>query len=142
MTLIARILHELGGLLSASETSFSHTQVPAHALASIIQNLLKKRITGRTAKLLLSMAFDGDTRDIDLIISQESLELRSLADEEYEKMARSLVSENEKMAQKIRSSGQMGKLQWFVGQMMRQGEGRVEAGKAEAMLKRILELDD
>lgn len=135
-----RTLHELGGLLSASETSFSDAQVPADALAIIIQNLLQKRITGRTAKQLLSIAFDGDTRDINLIIKEQNLELRSLTDHEYEDMAQGLMSSNQEMAEKIRSGGQMGKLQWFVGQMMRQGEGKVEAGKAKATLKRLLEL--
>ena len=87
------------------------------------------------------MAFDGDTRDINLIIKEETLELRGLTDQEYEEMARGLVCENEEMAEKIRSGGQMGKLQWFVGQMMRQGEGKVEAVKAEAILKRLFKLD-
>ncbi|MCJ1246637.1 hypothetical protein MMC30_003846 [Trapelia coarctata] len=132
-------LHELGGLLSASEKAFSPDIVPAEALASIVWNLLRNRITGRTAKQLLSMVFEGDTRAVYTIIEEESLRLHPLSAEEYQNMAENVISENPQMAEKVKK-GQTGKLQFFVGQMMRQGEGRVEAVKAEAILRQLLGL--
>jgi len=132
-------LHELGGLLSASEKAFSPDIVPAEALASIIRNLLGSRITGRTAKQLLSMVFEGDPRTVHTIIDEENLRLHPLTAEEYQGMAETVISENSQMAEKVKK-GQTGKLQFFVGQMMRQGEGRVEAVKAEAILRQLLGL--
>lgn len=132
-------MHELGGLLSASEKAFSPDIVPAEALASIIRNLLGSRITGRTAKQLLSMVFEGDPRTVHTIIDEENLRLHPLTAEEYQGMAETVISENSQMAEKVKK-GQTGKLQFFVGQMMRQGEGRVEAVKAEAILRQLLGL--
>ena len=133
-------MHELGGLLSASEKAFSPDTVPADALASIVWNLSGKRITGRTAKQLLATVFEGDLRAVDVIIEEENLRLHPLTAEEYRGMAEEVVSGNPQMAEKVKE-GQRGKLQFFVGQMMRQGEGRVEAVKAEAVLRRLLGLD-
>lgn len=132
-------MHELGGLLSASEKAFSPDIVPAEALASIIRNLLGSRITGRTAKQLLSMVFEGDTRTVYTIIDEENLRLHPLTAEEYQGMAETVILKNSEMAEKVKK-GQTGKLQFFVGQMMRQGEGRVEAVKAEAILRQLLGL--
>lgn len=137
-----RVIHELGGLLSGSNSTFSSNQVPVPALASIISNLLQGRITGRTAKQLLSVVFDGDTRDVDAIISEENLRLETLSPEEYDVLAQKLLSENPDMVAKIQAKGQVGKLQFFVGQMMRMGRGKVEARKAEGVLRRLLKLKD
>lgn len=133
-------MHELGGLLSASEKAFSLDTVPADALASIVWNLFGKRITGRTAKQLLATVFEGDGRAVDVIIEEENLRLHPLTAEEYRDMAAKVLSGNSQMAEKVRE-GQRGKLQFFVGQMMRQGEGRVEAVKAEAVLRQLSGLD-
>lgn len=138
---MSRILHELGGLFSASETAFSADIVPAQALASIVSNLLDRRITGRTAKKLLSMVFEGDTRTVYGIIDEENLRLHPLTAGEYLDMAGEVISRSPQMAEKVKK-GQLGKLQFLVGQMMREGEGRVEATKAEAVLRRLLGLDD
>ena len=110
-------------------------------MALIVENLLKNRITGRSAKLLLSKVFNGDSRDIDTIITEEDLQLEILSVHDYEMMAQSLLAENPDMVEKIRSGKQIGKIQWFVGQMMRLGKGKVEAKKAEAILKELLRID-
>ena len=140
MLTMGRILHEIGGLLSASGTHFLESRISAGTLASIIRNLQQGRITGRTAKHLLSRVFEGDERKVEEIIQAENLELRGLTDEEYKNMAQQLLGQNSAMADKIRTSGQLGKLQWFIGRMMRAGEGKVEAVKAETVLKQLLGL--
>lgn len=135
-----RVLHELGGLLSASERPFSENEVSATSMASIIGNLIEGRITGRTAKQLLVTTFDGDSRDINTIIAEENLTLEALPREKYLELAQELIKENEKMVQQIKMKGHHKKINWFVGQMMRQGEGKIEASRAEAILKEILGL--
>lgn len=109
-------------------------------MASIIGNLIEGRIIGRTAKQLLVTAFDGDPRDIDTIISEENLALEALPREKYLELAQELIRDNDKMVQQIKVKGHHKKLNWFVGQMMRKGEGKIEASKAEAILKEILRL--
>ncbi|KAL2057704.1 hypothetical protein ABVK25_002088 [Lepraria finkii] len=135
------VLHEMGGLLSAAATPFSPKLVPPETMADILANLHDDRITGTTAKQLLAMVFNGDKRVINTIIKAENLELQHLSRDEYLAMAQTLIDKNAEKVQQIQQKRQMGKLMWFVGQMMRRGEGKVEANKAEATLKELLGLD-
>ena len=86
------------------------------------------------------MVFDGDSRSVDTIIEEENLTLRGLPDEKYIEMATELVndSNNQRMVLDIREKGRMGKLQWFVGQIMRMGKGQAEAERAERVLKDVI----
>lgn len=136
-----RVLHELGGLLSTSNATFSMDLVPVNTMVEILSNLNKGQITGTTAKRLLSMVFDGDHRAIDTILDEENLRFQTLSRAEYVAMAARLILENEAKANQIQEKRQYGKLQYFIGQMMRRGEGKVEAGKAEKVLKELLGLD-
>ena len=136
-----RVLHELGGRLSASDTAFADNKVTPMAMASIISNLIAERITGRTAKQLLSIVFDGEPRDIETIIRDENLEFVRLSHQEYLALAQSLIDENDGRVQQVKQKGQLGKLKWFIGQMMRKAEGKIEADKAEAILRELLGLE-
>ena len=107
---------------------------------SILQNLDEGKITGSTAKRLLAMIFDGDKRDVNTIIEEDDLSLQHLSREEYIMMAQALLDKDPKTVEKIQNGKQLGKLKFFVGQMMRQGSGKVEAQKAEAVLKELLGL--
>ena len=110
-------------------------------MVSILQNLDEGKITGSTAKRLLAMVFDGDKREVNTIIDQDNLSLQRLSREEYIMMAQALLDEDPKKVEQIQKGKQLGKLKFFVGQMMRQGSGRVEAQKAEAVLKELLDLE-
>ena len=110
-------------------------------MTCILSNLDKGKITGTTAKRLLSKVFDGDERPVDTIIEQEDLRLQPLPRDEYLAIAKELLASNESKVQQIQQKKQLGKLQFFVGQMMRRGEGKMEAGKAEAILKELLGLN-
>lgn len=110
-------------------------------MVSILQNLDKGKITRSTAKNLLAMVFEGDERDVNTIIEQADLSLQRLSWEEYIIMAQALLDKDPKKVEQIQKGKQLGKLQYFVGQMMRQGSGKVEAQKAEAVLKELLGLE-
>jgi aspartyl-tRNA(Asn)/glutamyl-tRNA(Gln) amidotransferase subunit B len=134
-----RVLMELGALFKNEE--WSPDKVSSEQLASIIAHLLRKEITGSTAKRLLSMKFDADTRPVEQIIADEDLFLRPLTREEYLRLAQDLVKEKPTMARDIVDKRQLGKIKWFVGQMMaRSAEGTVEPATAEAVLKEVLHL--
>lgn len=133
-----RVIHELGGLFSKSKIAFSDDRVSATAMASILRNLTAERITGRTAKMLLALSFDGDSRTVNNIIESEDLELVHLSQEQYLSLAQGILDENSEMVEQIQNKGQLGKIHWFVGQMMQKGQGKVTAGKAEATLTELL----
>ena len=109
-------------------------------MVSILQNLDQGKITGSTAKKILAMLFDGDEREVNTIIEQDDLSLQRLSREEYILMAQALLNKEPKKVEQIQKRKHFGKLQFFVGQMMRQGSGKVEAQKAEAVLKELLDL--
>ncbi|CAG7985455.1 unnamed protein product [Penicillium salamii] len=133
------VLHELGGLLTKSDRAWDAEIVPAQSLAHLIDQLQRKRITGPTAKLVLATIFDGDRRPVSQILEEENLLLRPLSRDEYVALAQSVMALNPQMIEQIRSKNQLGKLGWFVGQMMRTGEkGRVEAPKAEEILRELI----
>lgn len=113
----------------------------AASMASIVKYLLENRITGRSAKQLLAMIFDGEPRDIEAIIREENMELRHLSREEYILLAQELIRKHTEVVQQIKTKRHGGKVKWFVGQMMRNGNGTVEASKAEAILKELLGLE-
>ncbi|KAL5357732.1 B subunit of glutamyl-tRNA amidotransferase [Aspergillus floccosus] len=133
------VLHELGGLLTKADLPWDAQRVPAESLAQLVDQVQRKRITGPTAKQVLAMVFDGDPRPIPQLLEEENLLLRPLSREEYIALAEAAISQNPQMVEQIRSKNQLGKLGWFVGQMMRMGEkGRVEAPKADAILRELI----
>lgn len=130
---------ELGAFFKTEE--WSDTRVPSDQLASIIVHLLRKQITGRTAKLLLSMKFEGDSRSIEQIIADEDMLLRPLSRQEYVTMAQKLLEEKPDVVKDIVEKGRPQKVMFFVGQMMARGaEGTVEPGTAEEVLRELLHL--
>lgn len=89
------------------------------------------------------MKYGGDIRDVNVIIDQDRLRLVPMTKEDYVALAQGLLDDNDHMVRQIIKKGQIGKIHWFVGQMIRKGdEGRVEAEKAEAVLKELLEIRD
>lgn len=107
-------------------------------MAAIVSNLVEGRITGTIAKDLLVKTFKGDPRDINTVIVEEDLGFQSLPRKFYEKMARKLIKEKPELVQQIQKNGKLGKIQWFVGQMMRRAQGKMEPRRAEAILKELL----
>lgn len=134
-----RVLMELGALFKNDD--WSKTRVPSEQLASIIAYLLRKQITGRTAKLLLAMKYQGEDRSVEQIIVDEDMLLHPLSREEYVAMAQQLLVERSDVVKDITEKKRHQKVKWFVGQMMARGaEGTVEPATAEAVLRELLQL--
>ncbi|KAJ4303394.1 hypothetical protein N0V90_002287 [Kalmusia sp. IMI 367209] len=133
------VLMELGALFKNEE--WSSTRVRADQLAIIIAHILRKQITGSTAKRLLLVKFEGDSRAVDQIIADEDLLLRPLTHDEYVDFAQQLLAEKSSIAKEIVEKQRHQKIKWFVGQMMaRSAEGTVEPATAEAVLRELLHL--
>lgn len=132
---------ELGSLFKDEE--WSAERILPDVLVSIVQQLLDKRITSRSAKKLLAEKFEGDERDINQLIQDYNMQLRPLSPEEYRSLAQSLLDEKPDMVTDIVEKGQEKKIKWFVGQMMaRSPEGTVEADDAERTLQKLLPKKD
>ena len=133
------VLHELGGLLTKTDQAWDAKVVPVRSLADIVDHLDRKLITGSTAKEVLAAVFEGDRRPVPQLLVEDNLLLRPLSREDYLALAEAAMAQNPQMVEQIRSKHQLGKLGWFIGQMMRTGEkGRVEARKAEEILRELI----
>ncbi|KAF2862238.1 hypothetical protein K470DRAFT_17789 [Piedraia hortae CBS 480.64] len=137
------ILHEIGGLLTASALSWAKQPVTARELADVLSNSSNKQITARAAKQLLATLFDipnGSPRpSVEQLIDAGNLRLRPLSDDEYVQLARTIMDQNPQMVAAVRDKGQKGKIMWFVGQMVRTGEeGTVEPEKAKMVVEKLL----
>ncbi|KAI9771427.1 MAG: hypothetical protein M1840_002047 [Geoglossum simile] len=133
------VLHELGGLLATSGTLWEDNPVDETTLADILYPLILKKITGITAKRLLSLKIPpSDPRPIPQIIHEDNLLLQLMPLDELRALAEAIARENEEMARKAREKGGEGKVSWFVGQMVRRGGGKVEAGVAEGVVRAVL----
>ena len=133
------VLHEVGSLLTTSDKAWSENKVSARTLAEIIDQLIHNKITGSTAKQVLKMVYEGEKRSVERIINEDGLAFHPLSSKEYEVLAKAVMEANAEVVEQIREKGRTGKFMFLVGQMMRQGEeGRVEAPKAEKMLRRLV----
>jgi aspartyl-tRNA(Asn)/glutamyl-tRNA(Gln) amidotransferase subunit B len=133
------VTHELGSLLTTTEKHWKDNQVAPTKLAWILVHLMSKRITGTSAKQILKLIFNGDEREVGAIIQEDGLIYKPLSEDEYTRLATSVMTEHSHEVKRIRDKGQTGKLMFLVGQMMRRGgEGRVEAKKAESVLRRLI----
>ncbi|EEP82576.1 hypothetical protein UREG_07441 [Uncinocarpus reesii 1704] len=133
------VLHELGGLFSKYELPWDPNRVSGQTLAEIVHLLSRKSITGTTAKSLLATAFGGDARPIKQMVEEDDLLFQPLSREDYIALAESVIQQDPETAREIREKGRVGKLSWFMGQMMRAGDrGRMEAAKAREALEELL----
>lgn len=133
------VLHELGSLLSKSESIWTPFLVPAESMARIITLQLENKITGTTAKRLLRIVFEGDSDSIDDIVTRENLWFHAMTDEEYQILIARVFEENSTIVEEIREKGKQGKIMFLVGQMMKIGDrNRVEAAKAELLIREQL----
>ena len=136
------ILHELGGLLTTTETSWSAMTVTPEELAEILINLQNKQITARVAKQLLATLVEAPAEgrpSVEELIDDGNLRLRPLSEEQYEALATQIMDESPEMVAAVREKGQKGKIMWFVGQMVRRGEeGTVEPEKAREIVDKLL----
>ena len=137
------VLHELGGLLTTSNTEWQDMTIPATELADILANLQPKQITSRTAKQLLATLHALSPSDqrpaVEQLIDDGNLRPRPLSEEGYLALAESIMAENLAMVAAVKEKWQKGKVMWFVGQMVRRGdEGTVEPEKAREVVERLL----
>lgn len=137
------VLHDIGGLLTTTQTNWQDLSLRPNELADILVNLLEKQITTRVAKQLLATLLTKpslDTRpSIEQLIEDGNLRLQPLSETGYEDLAKHIIDGNPEMVAAVRDKGQKGKVMWFVGQMVRRGEdGTVEPEKAKEIIERLL----
>ncbi len=124
--------------------------IPTEEMALIIWHLERKEITGATAKQLLvrlyeEKGFNGTEVEaeglcVENMIRDEGLWYKSMTEEEYKNLAMATLEDrlwndilgpNKKKAE--------GKTMYWVGKMMREGEGKCDAVEARRAIDRLVE---
>jgi aspartyl-tRNA(Asn)/glutamyl-tRNA(Gln) amidotransferase subunit B len=129
---------ELGALFK--DTPWDPERVPAPFLATVINLVRRKEITSPSAKRMLSMKFEGDTRSPKTMVREEGFQLTPLSQAEYEELAKAVLEEKPDMVRDIKEKGQVGKIGWFVGQMIARSREGVEPDRAKSVLMGVLGL--
>ena len=133
------VLHELGALSAADEREWSAELVPSSAMANIIYRLKWNQITGASAKLILRLVCNGDQRSVAAIIEQEDLAFSEMSTEVYEEIARGVMEKFPQHVADIVQKGRIGKLQFLMGQMMKDRRRHdMRAPEAERTLRRLI----
>ena len=133
------VLHEVGHILTTKSMTWEASALEPFQLASLLDQLPQKRITMVSAKQILGMLIDGDGRSVEQIVDEEGLRLLPLSEDEYVLLAEEVMATNAGLVEQITKKGQMGKMMFLVGQMMRRGpDGRIEAKKAEETLRKLI----
>ena len=135
------VLHELGALLTTYDVQWHQELVRSRDMATLIRSLQHGSITGTSAKHLLKLLFDGDTRSAETIIKDEGLTFVPMTAEEYTRLAEEVISSNPDEAEAVRTGDKraLGKLKFLLGKMMQKADrSRIEAQSAEATLRQLL----
>ncbi|QIW96249.1 hypothetical protein AMS68_001767 [Peltaster fructicola] len=136
------VIHELGGHLTNGGRAWKDLFLSPREMADIIYHLLNKQITARSAKVLIMMVDDSDVRlDVAQLIDEHGLHLKPLDDEGYISLAKRIMDENPAMVSAIKDKGQRGKIMWFVGQMVREGDdSTILPEKAREVVEQLLDM--
>ncbi|KAG8529056.1 uncharacterized protein KY384_005691 [Bacidia gigantensis] len=133
-------LQEIGHLLSTHPPKrFSPSLVPPLSLASILYAVHIYLISRSAAKRILKQIYNGDERSVEVMIREATV--HTLSESEYGSVAEAVLSENAQTVESITTKGKTGKVQFLVGQMIRQGgKELVQPQRAEAVLREKLGL--
>ncbi|KAK5957817.1 hypothetical protein OHC33_001006 [Knufia fluminis] len=132
------VLHELGALLTTTETQWHPDLIHAQQMADLVSLQVENKLTGPSAKRLLRILLDGAKGSVAAIAEKENLLFMPMTDEEYDNLASAVIDANPDETDTVRANGKQakGKLKFLLGQMMRQGDrNRIEAQRAERVLQ-------
>lgn len=131
------VLHELGSLLATHERAWKPEIVPADDFGRIIHLLQQNQLTATSARQVLRIVFEGDQRSVDRIVDEEGLLFVPFPKEQYESLVQKVITEHPDVVADIQEKGRHGKINFLLGQMMKQGpRGRMQAAVAEEVLRR------
>ena len=111
----------------------------SHNLVSILLMLLRKEITGPSAKHILATVFREQGQSVRDIVKSGNLVLQPFSRNHYVQLAEAVIRQNESVAEAAKAKNGNRKIMFLVGQMIREGgTGRIEPQKAKAILEEIL----
>ena len=129
------IIGELNALLNKYEMTLSNSKINADNFSSLIQKIKDGTISGKIAKDVLEEIWNTGL-DANKIISSKGLE--QISDEsELEEIARNILQNNSKQVDAYKS-GKDKLFGFFVGQVMKETQGKANPQALNEILKKLL----
>lgn len=127
------------GFLNKEQRSFSELSLTPQDLAKLTDRVFDKTLSSKTAKQVLGFLLEGQS-DVDLIIDKNNL--KQVSDSgALNKIVETLISQNEDQWMELKS-GKDKLIGFFVGQAMKQTQGRANPAEIKQILKSKLTSDD
>jgi len=129
------VISELAGALNKANLSIKDSPVDATMMGTMIKRIADNTISGKIAKLVFEAMWNGDG-DADTII--ESKGLKQVTDTSaIEKIVDEIISANPQQAEQYRA-GKEKLFGFFVGQTMKQTQGKANPKQVNDILKKKL----
>jgi aspartyl-tRNA(Asn)/glutamyl-tRNA(Gln) amidotransferase subunit B len=128
---------ELLGKLNKEGIELEQSPVSADQLGSIVLRIEDKTISGKIAKTIFDKLWAGDTTTVDGYIKEHDLEQVSDSGE-LDPIIESIIQSNPKQAEQYRS-GKTKLLGFFVGQVMKETQGKANPQQVSDLVKSKLE---
>ncbi len=130
------ILSELLAHLNKTERSIDNSPVSAEALAQLITRIKDNVISGKIAKQVFEIMYDTSQLP-DLIIEEKGLQQVTDA-KKIEAACDSIIAQNLDKIERVKAKPKM--LAWFVGQVMKETQGKANPQTVNDILRKKLNL--
>ncbi len=129
------LLNKLAGLLSERGLDITEAKISPENMAEFLQIVNEGTVNSTNAQKLLALMLETGA-DPSHILEEHSLGQMSDTNA-IEQTIQEIITSNPTQAEQVRA-GKEPVLKWFVGQVMKATEGRVDPKSAEAMLRKEL----
>ena len=126
------LLNKLAAILLEKNLELAQIKVTAEDMAEFLQIVAEGTVNSTNAMKLLTLMVDTGA-DPSHILEEHSLGQTSDAGT-IEKLVDDIIASNASQAEQVRA-GKEAVLKWFVGQVMKASEGRIDPKKAEDVLR-------
>ena len=135
------ILNELLKFLNANDISIQNTPISAEVLGGLILRIKDNTISGKIAKQVFEVLWNGEGQDADEIIEKKGLkQITNIND--IENIFAKVISANIQQADKYRIARPKDRekmIDFFVGQMMKASKGKANPKIVRKILKKNLD---
>jgi aspartyl-tRNA(Asn)/glutamyl-tRNA(Gln) amidotransferase subunit B len=129
------LLNKLAGLLAERGTDLADAKIDAENMAEFLQIVSEGTLNSTNAQKLLALMLETGADPSHLL---EEHSLGQMSDTgAIEQTIRDVIAANPTQAEQVRG-GKEAVLKWFVGQVMKATEGRIDPKSAEDMLRKEL----
>ncbi|MEE9492567.1 MAG: Asp-tRNA(Asn)/Glu-tRNA(Gln) amidotransferase subunit GatB [Gammaproteobacteria bacterium] len=129
------VMSELSGELNKKGLDISASPVNASQLGGLLKRVKDNTISGKIAKQVFEAMWAGEG-DADTVIEQKGL--KQITDSgEIEKIIQTILDDNSKQVEQYQA-GQDKLLGFFVGQVMKQTQGKANPGEVNKLLRKLL----